>query len=82
MLRRKLIIQNLSELLNMQTGMSVAAVLTSILRSKQYSVEDSYYADDTEVSSVIEKHIAEFKQKDDKVSEEEINEFYQKNISK
>jgi hypothetical protein len=82
MLRRRMIINNLVELLEMDLDMTVAQLLSSILRNKQYSVEDVYYAEDIEVSSVIERHLQEYKENSVKATEKEIEEFIQNNTKK
>lgn len=82
MLRRRMMIDNLVELLEMDIDMTVAQLLSSILRSRQYSVDDVYYAKDIEVSSVIERHLQEYKESSVQVTETEIENFIYKNTKR
>ena len=80
-IRKNVTIQNLTELLK-TSDMTIAQTLMSVLRPKYYNLKYVYFASDEQISNAVENHLKELKIDDEKVTEEELNEFFFKNSNK
>lgn len=80
-IRKNVTIQNLTELLK-TSDMTIAQTLMSVLRPKYYNLTDVYFASDEQISNAVENHLKELKIDDEKVTEEELNDFFFKNSNK
>ena len=80
-IRKNVTIRNLTELLK-TSDMTIAQTLMSVLRPKYYNLKDVYFASDEQISNAVENHLKELKIDDEKVTEEELNEFFFKNSNK